>query len=132
MKLIIIDDQLIQHFIMQRMIEVYLSPIPATRYYTDAGKVLAYLTQNKDNYEELPDIIFVDLNMPIMSGATFLSKFARLRSTLVKAIDVYVVSSSIDPADIAVSKNYNFVLDYITKPLTQNVLRKIVQEPEDH
>jgi CheY-like chemotaxis protein len=114
------------------MIEVYLSPIPVTRYYTDATKVLAYLNENKNNYNELPDIIFVDLNMPIMNGAMFLSKFAKLRPALVKHIDIYVVSSSIDPADIAVSKNYSFVLDYITKPITKSMLRKIVQEPEDH
>jgi response regulator RpfG family c-di-GMP phosphodiesterase len=126
-KLIFIDDEPIQHFIIQRMIETYLSSLPFTNYYFDATKVLDFLIKNKNNKEELPDMIFVDVNMAIMSGATFLNKYSRLRNSLAKTIDVYIMSSSIDPADIALSKKHDFVLDYIIKPLTKVTLRNILE-----
>lgn len=127
MKLIFIDDEPIQHFIVQRMIETYLSYLPVTQYYFDATKVLDLLVENKANCDELPDMIFVDVNMAIMGGAAFLHKYSKMRGSLAKKIDVYIMSSSIDPSDLALSKKYDFVLDYIIKPLTKVTLRKILE-----
>lgn len=127
MKLIFIDDEPIQHFIIQRMIETYLSYLPLTEYYFDATKVLEFLTENKADTDELPDMIFVDINMDVMTGAAFLHKYSKLRGRLSKKIDVYIMSSSIDPSDLALSKKYDFVLDYIIKPLTKVTLRKILE-----
>ncbi|WP_143065141.1 response regulator [Mucilaginibacter gossypiicola] len=127
MKLIFIDDEPIQHFIIQRMIETYLSYLPSTKYYFDATKVLDFLNENKTNNDELPDMIFVDINMGIMSGVVFLHKYNKLRHRLVKKIDVYIMSSSIDPTDLALSKKYDFVLDYIIKPLNKVTLKKILE-----
>lgn len=127
MKLIFIDDEPIQHFIIQRMIETYLSYLPSTKYYFDATKVLDFLSENKTNSDELPDMIFVDINMGIMSGTVFLYKYNKLRPRLSKKIDVYIMSSSIDPSDLALSKKYDFVLDYIIKPLTKITLKKILE-----
>jgi two-component SAPR family response regulator len=72
-------------------------------------------------------MIFVDINMDIMTGAAFLHKYSKLRGRLSKKIDVYIMSSSIDPSDLALSKKYDFVLDYIIKPLTKVTLRKILE-----
>ena len=127
MKLIFIDDEPIQHFIIQRMIETYLSYLPITKYYFDAAKVLDFLIENKNNADELPDKIFVDVNMAIMSGAVFLNKYSKLKAGLIKKIDVYIMSSSIDPSDLALSKKYDFVLGYIIKPLTKVTLKKILE-----
>jgi len=126
-KLIFIDDEPIQHFIIQRMVETYLSYKPVTKYYFDATKVLEFLLKNKTNSDELPDMIFVDINMAIMSGSSFLHKYNKLRSGLARKIDVYIMSSSIDPADLALAKKYDFVLDYIIKPLTKVTLKKILE-----
>jgi len=126
-KLIFIDDEPIQHFIIQRMIETYLSYLPLTKYYFDATKALEFLIENKTNGDELPDMIFVDINMDVMTGAAFLHKYSKLKGRLAKKIDVYIMSSSIDPSDLALSKKYDFVLDYIIKPLTKVTLRKILE-----
>jgi len=126
-KLIFIDDEPIQHFIIQRMIDTYLLYVPQTKYYFDATKVLDFLSENKTNSDELPDMIFVDINMDIMNGATFLHKYNKLKHRLAKKIAVYIMSSSIDPTDLALSKKYDFVLDYIIKPLTKVTLKKILE-----
>ncbi|WP_183559850.1 response regulator [Mucilaginibacter sp. SP1R1] len=125
MNLIIIDDEPIQHFIMRKMIDVYVSSAPVTQYSSDGAAVLDFLYRNKNNGDELPDIIFLDLHMPMMNGWEFLDRFKRLRGKLNKQVNVYVISSSIDPEDISRSKKYNFVLDYIIKPMTKLKLKDI-------
>lgn len=109
------------------MIETYLSYLPSAKYYFDATKVLDFLVEHKANSNELPDMIFVDINMAIMSGTSFLHKYNKLRPRLAKKINIYIMSSSIDPSDLALSKKYDFVLDYIIKPLTKVTLRKILE-----
>lgn len=126
MKLIIIDDEPIQHFILDRMLGRYFSSEKDHTIHSDNGTViLDFLTKNKNNTDELPDIIFLDLHMPIMNGWEFLDHFKKIRKEIAKSISIYVVSSSIDPIDISRSKRYAFVKDYIVKPITLPTLTKI-------
>lgn len=89
----------------------------------EALENLASLVKSK---EKLPDIIFLDLNMPIMDGWEFLDEFVKL-STEDKP-RVYVVSSSIDPNDIEKAKNYGIVNDFISKPLSDLKLSNLFKQ----
>lgn len=126
MNLIIIDDEPIQHFIMERMLARYVSTVKDDITYSNNGvEVLAFLDENREDAAKLPDIIFLDLNMPIMNGWDFLESFKRFQQKIVKPIMIYVISSSIDPGDISRSKKYKAVKDYIIKPMTRLALKKI-------
>ena len=61
-----------------------------------------------------PDIILLDLNMPILDGWQFLDEFKQFNSTA----QVYIMSSSNYPEDIQNASNYPLVKGYIVKPLT--------------
>lgn len=67
--------------------------------------------------EKLPDIIFLDLNMPVMDGWEFLGEFIKIKNNFDKKITLYVVSSSIDPRDLERAKSFNLVTDYLIKPI---------------
>jgi CheY-like chemotaxis protein len=124
--LIIIDDEPLQHFIMERMLSLYLSnPVDHITYSSNAIEILNFLEINRNNADELPDIIFLDLNMPVMNGWDFLDSYKRLQQKVAKPITIYVISSSIDPSDILRSKKYLAVKDYIIKPMTKLALKKI-------
>lgn len=73
--------------------------------------------ENKDNSELLPDVIFLDINMPIMNGWQFLDEFKKMQNSIDKNITIYLVSSSFDDRDISRSKDYAEVTDYIIKPV---------------
>jgi len=76
--------------------------------------------------EPLPDVIFLDLNMPILNGWQFLDEFKDCRSPKSKKIVIYIISSSVDPRDLERVKNYKQVDTYILKPITPDDLAKIL------
>jgi two-component system, chemotaxis family, chemotaxis protein CheY len=88
---------------------------------------LRYLKSNLASPSELPDYIFLDINMPFVDGWMFLEDFASLKPGLSKAIVIYMVSSSIDPRDMARAKNNRNVSEYVVKPVTKEKFAELLQ-----
>lgn len=80
------------------------------------------LKQNCNDVENLPDVILLDLNMPILDGWQFLDEFVHL--PIEKEISIFIVTSSIDPVDIEMAKKYDMVKSYIMKPITAEKLKE--------
>lgn len=70
-------------------------------------------------------ILFLDINMPTLSGWEFLDVFDNFPESIKKKFKIYMLSSSIDPADIQRAKQNSLVIDFIEKPLNKDVLRKL-------
>ena len=124
-KLILIDDDVLYHQMAHIMFEEY-SPVKEVISSTDGKATLDYLIDNKENEENLPDYIFLDLTMPEYSGWDFLNGYKNVYNSFKKAIHVYIVSSSINPDDIERSKAYSFVDSFIIKPLKRDFLKGLV------
>tara|TARA_R110002051_G_scaffold325871_1_gene432733 strand:- start:26321 stop:26719 length:399 start_codon:yes stop_codon:yes gene_type:complete len=91
------------------------------------GKVaLECLLDSQNLNENLPDIIFLDLNMPILNGWEFLDSFNAAPIPNKEKITIIVMSSSINPIEIDMIKSYPVVNDYIVKPLTPADLQKLL------
>ena len=84
---------------------------------------LAELKENCNNIANLPNMILLDLNMPILDGWQFLDEFIHL--PLQKEIPIFIVTSSIDPADKEMAKKYTMVKSYIVKPINAEKLKAI-------
>ena len=70
-----------------------------------------------------PLLIFLDLNMPVMGGWEFLDHFSQEEyRTQFKDCKVIVLSSTIDPDDINKAKTYPMVLDFLSKPISKEML----------
>jgi CheY-like chemotaxis protein len=120
-KLVMIDDNPMEHLIMQRMFDRY-ELFPDASHALDGRLIIDFLKENRTNEAELPDIIFLDLHMPECSGWDFLEQFERLFLSLGKPISIYIISSSVCPEDRLRAKQYPFVKDFITKPIKKDRL----------
>lgn len=74
--------------------------------------------------ETLPDLILLDLNMPIWDGWQFLDEISVL--SLGQKITIYIVTSSSDEEDLRRAEKYNLSNNYIVKPITLNKLKEII------
>tara|TARA_R110000850_G_scaffold46160_6_gene116320 strand:- start:186 stop:587 length:402 start_codon:yes stop_codon:yes gene_type:complete len=96
--------------------------------FSDGELAMEFIETHINNVELLPDIIFLDINMPIMDGWEFLEEFVQLKPKVGKEILIYMVSSSIDPADIQRAKTIGDVSDYLIKPIVKEHVKAIIEE----
>lgn len=122
----IIDDDIIYHFLAKEEIE-FTNMVEKIMFFSNGDKAIQFLTATLGNIDPavLPDIIFLDINMPVMDGWEFLEAYAVLKPRLVKNITIYVVSSSTDIRDFDRARAISEVSDYIIKPVSGNQLEKI-------
>ena len=75
--------------------------------------------------ENIPEVILLDLNMPIMDGWEFLDEFIEIPTS--KQITIYIVTSSVDPADSKRAEKYDNVSNYLVKPIRSEDLKSILE-----
>ncbi len=120
----LVDDNETDNFISKRIIEI--TEFAKEVEVKSSGKsALEYLEANKDNYERLPDIIFLDINMPIVDGFVFLYEFEKFSEQMKDKCKVIILSSSDNKRDIDKIVNNDHVIKFITKPLTETSLSEI-------
>ncbi|MBU2948530.1 response regulator [Zobellia uliginosa] len=95
--------------------------------YNDGQQAIEGLKAMTAKGEELPSMIFLDINMPIMNGWEFLDEFVQMPNNNSEEIIIYIISSSVDPRDIAKIQEYEIVNNYILKPISINDLHNILQ-----
>jgi response regulator RpfG family c-di-GMP phosphodiesterase len=78
-----------------------------------------------ENKELTPDLILLDINMPLFDGWEFLEEFKKLKHLILKPISIYIVSSSISQADINKAKFHEEVIDFLTKPIESSKIKNI-------
>lgn len=121
-KLIVIDDDPIDHFLMQHILHGN-NHFEKTTYTMYGALVLDYMEEHKAYPDKLPDAIFLDLNMPVFNGWDFLDRYLSLNIT--KPINVYIMTSSIRHDDKLRTAQYPFVRSFISKPLKHDTIRDI-------
>jgi CheY-like chemotaxis protein len=120
----LVDDNETDNFISKRIIEI--TKFARRVEVKNSGKsALDYLKENQSSSEDLPNIIFLDINMPIVDGFVFLYEFEKFSEVVRNKCKVIILSSSDNKRDIDKIVNNNHVIKFITKPLTEVALDEI-------
>jgi CheY-like chemotaxis protein len=126
----VVDDDEIYTFTVKRII-ARSEIAEKTIFFHNGQAALDFFVANTKNTTELPDLILLDINMPVLDGWQFLDGYVKLVPTMGKKITVFIVSSSIDEEDYARARAIEIVSDFIVKPLTVEHLHDILEQLQE-
>jgi CheY-like chemotaxis protein len=117
---LLIDDNYIDNFVTSKILESgnFAENIIIRQSPTDAIELLRI-------GQIVPDVIFLDIRMPLMNGFEFLEEYDKLHIVNKKDIKIYMLSSSLDPTDIRKSVYNKYVSQFIHKPITHKALEEL-------
>ncbi|RLJ64256.1 response regulator receiver domain-containing protein [Lacinutrix venerupis] len=126
----IVDDDEIYKFTVVKILES-IDFDKKIEVFSDGEEAFSFLLDNIDDSEQLPDIILLDINMPVMDGFQFMEEYIKIKPRVGKKITIYMVSSSVDLNDIEKAKGISEISDYIIKPIKRGQLKKIISGLRD-
>ena len=126
-RVLLVDDDMIDNYINERIVtsfgfagEVVVK--------TTAFDALAFLVDEQQDPDRLPEFIFLDLNIPVLDGFGFLREFEMVVEkfpVIAERCRIIVLSSSMSPEDIDRASVNRFVTKYLNKPLSEKYLEAI-------
>mgnify|MGYP000427090715 CR=1 FL=1 len=121
---IIDDDDIYQYAFKRALGNVKIQKKILT--FSDGEEALDFMVDNVGNASDLPDIIFLDINMPIIDGFQFMEEYVKIKPRVGKKITIYMVSSSVNPEDLNRAKSISEISDYIVKPVEVSKLSELL------
>ncbi len=121
--LYVIDDDKIYHFLLKNLLKQNSIDVKST-FFQNGQDALDYIQADTQN--NVPDLILLDVNMPIMNGWQFLEEYAKVVDTFDTLPVIYMISSSNNEVDINKAKEFSgMVKDYFLKPICKEDIDKI-------
>jgi CheY-like chemotaxis protein len=124
-RIMLVDDDSNDNYFHEREIRK-VKPDTIFIEMTTGLDALEYLKSNKDKRDMLPDLLFLDINMPAMDGWEFLEAYNKLDIELQSGVIIIMLSTSGNPEDIVKAMTFSCVSDYLTKPLTREIMESII------
>jgi CheY-like chemotaxis protein len=123
----VIDDDEFYKYTIKRMIGK-TGIAEKTLFFSNGKVALDFFKENKDAPEQLPDLILLDINMPVLDGWQFMDQFVLLLPEIKKQIKIYIVSSSVDEDDQNHANRFEQVAGFVVKPITNEFLTTAVSD----
>lgn len=124
-RLAVIDDDSVDQMAVERYCKIGQLADDVVAFH-DAESAIHYLSNAGSNIEKIPDVIFLDINLPKLDGWDFLAEYEAIAPKLGKNVAIYMFSSSISELDTAKARNSKWVKDYIYKPISLEKLKRVL------
>lgn len=127
----IIDDDNLYTNVLTKMVKVKKA-CHNIMVFENGAEALEYLDFALQDSSKVPDVILLDINMPIMDGFDFLDQYINLEHKLPKPVIIYMVTSSVSRKDKERAEQYSQVSQFIVKPITMDQIEKLfILPPEE-
>ena len=123
----IVDDDRIYIFGLSKLIEMH-DFCQEIQVFNNGKEALDTFLQDIEAGNELPEVILLDINMPVMDGWEFLDEYVKVKHKIKNKVKIYMVSSSVNLSDLDKAKTYDDIVDYVVKPIKSSDLRKISKD----
>ena len=127
MKILIVDDNPIDLLINTKIIQSVSSDCILTSC-DSKESVISFLDNVSSNLDLQPNFIFLDIRMPILDGFELLQELEKTYTPILEKAKIYMLSSSLDTADLQKVEDHPLLNGFIDKPLRQEALLEIIGE----
>jgi len=117
-RVLLVDDNRVCNFLNRQVLELTLF----SRYIVETIngiEAMRYLESASQDPEQIPELIFLDIYMPLMDGLGFLKEFDKLPKSILAKSRIVVLSSTLDISDVSKVHQCPYVIKFIEKPLTR-------------
>ncbi|SKC84139.1 response regulator [Ohtaekwangia koreensis] len=125
-KILLVDDDQICNLISKKTLQ-RMGIVNEVHTALNGEEAITLLNDYFKGALSLPDVILLDLNMPIMDGFSFIEAFNRLKIPNKESMRIVIVTSSQNPNDISKARELG-VTSFLTKPVTETNLRSAFEE----
>jgi len=122
-KYIIVDDDPTNNIICNIMLEMVLGKVDI-KTFESPEKGLSFI-KNEYSKSLFPTVLFLDINMPTLTGWQFMEEFEKLGKKVKDKISVYILSSSVDSRDKDKARANKYIKGFISKPLEKEVILSV-------
>lgn len=123
----IIDDDEIFRFILEKQIKNQ-NLAENIMCFENGREAIDYIKTNRLENDSLPDVIFLDINMPTMDGWDFVTEYNELKKQIIKDATVFMISSSVDDRDIRRANDSGIITEYVTKPVDKQQIHDLMKK----
>ncbi len=127
----IVDDDKIYQFTAKKIVESIGLSTKIQSFY-NGEDAFHFIKENLLQKGNLPDIIFLDINMPVKGGWHFLEDYIAIQHQIPKKIIIYMVSSSVDDYDINKAKEFSLIAEYVIKPVNKERFQELIEDSVKH
>ena len=124
----LVDDNAILRIIFSNIIKSFPDFPLQINLFENALDALEYFENKKENLDPSSEIIFVDINMPFMTGWEMMDKLEEFGPDFLNLLNIYIISSSTSKSDREQIQDYPFIDGYILKPIDKLKLYELIRK----